>query len=57
MKDFSVPFLASKRLLEQYYQAMIAQDVLLATKIANELVEMTLKLEDIAHDHRYPNTI
>jgi hypothetical protein len=49
MKDFSVPFLASKRLLEQYYQAMIAQDVLLATKIANELVEMALALEDVAH--------
>jgi len=57
MKDFSMEYLAAKRLLEEYYRAMIAQDVPLATKIANELVEMTLKLEDIAHDHRYPNTI
>jgi hypothetical protein len=49
MKDFSLPYITAKRLLDEYYQAMIAQDVQLATKIANELVEMTLKLEDIAH--------
>lgn len=57
MKDFSMEYLAAKRLLEEYYRAMIAQDVPLAAKIANELVETTLKLEDIAHDHRYPDTI
>ena len=49
MTDFSIPYLAAKRLLDDYYKAMIAQDVELATKISNELVEMTLKLEDIAH--------
>lgn len=56
MKDFSVPYLAAKRLLEEYYRAMIAQDVPLAAQISNDLVEMTLKLEDIAHDHHYPNS-
>jgi len=49
MKDFSLPFLVSKRLLDEYYKAMIAQDKQKAYQIANDLVEMTLKLEDIAH--------
>lgn len=56
MKDFSVSYLAAKRLLDQYYKAMIAQDVPMAAEISNDLVEMTLKLEDIAHDHRYPKS-
>ena len=50
MKDFSLPYLATKRLLDDYYKAMIQQDVALASKISNDLVEMALKLEDIAHD-------
>jgi hypothetical protein len=50
MRDFSVPYLAAKRLLEDYYKACIAQDKDLARQIANDLVEVTLKLEDVAHD-------
>lgn len=50
MKDFSVPYLAAKRLLDEYYRAMIAQDRPAAYQIANDLVEATLKLEDIAYD-------
>jgi len=49
MKDFSLPFLVSKRLLDEYYTAMIQQDKAKAYQIANDLVEMALKLEDIAH--------
>ena len=49
MKDFSLPYITAKRLLDEYYQAMIAQDRALAYQIANDLVEMTLKLEDVAH--------
>ena len=49
MKDFSLPFLAAKRLLDDYYKAMIAQDKAMAYQIANDLVEMALKLEDVAH--------
>lgn len=51
MKDFSYPFLSAKRLLDDYYKAMLAQDVQKASEIANNLVEVSLKLEDIAHDH------
>ena len=50
MKDFSLPYLAAKRLLENYYQAMLSQDKDLAFQIAVDLVEMSLKLEDIAYD-------
>jgi hypothetical protein len=50
MKDFSMEYLAVKRLLEEYYRAMIAQDRQKAYQIANNLVENALKLEDIAHE-------
>ena len=49
MRDFSYPYLAAKKLLDAYYKAMIAQDRALAYQIANDLVEMALKLEDVAH--------
>ncbi|CAB5212322.1 hypothetical protein UFOVP192_4 [uncultured Caudovirales phage] len=50
MKDFSLPYLTAKRLLDDYYKACIAQNKDLAKQIANDLVEVTLKLEDITHD-------
>ena len=50
MKDFSLPYLNAKRLLEQYYLAAIAQNRDEVRKIANELVEVALKLEDISHE-------
>lgn len=49
-KDYSLPYLAAKRLLENYYHAMLAKDKDLAFQIAVDLVEMSLKLEDIAYD-------
>ena len=49
MKDFSQPFLDAKRLLDEYYKAMIAQDRATAYQIANSFVETALKLEDVAH--------
>jgi hypothetical protein len=51
MKDFSLPYLTAKKLLEDYYKAMLEQDKAKAYEIANNLVEMSLKLEDIAHDN------
>jgi hypothetical protein len=50
MRDFSQPFLDAKRLLDEYYKAAIVQNRDELVKIANELVEKALKLEDIAHD-------
>jgi hypothetical protein len=49
LRDYSVPYLAAKKLLEDYYKACIAQDKPLAYQIANDLVEVALKLEDIVH--------
>jgi hypothetical protein len=49
MKDFSLPYLTAKKLLDAYYKACIAQDKDLAYQIANDLVEVALKLEDITH--------
>lgn len=49
MRDFSQPFLDAKRLLDAYYNAAIAQNKDALKQIANELVEVALKLEDISH--------
>ena len=49
MNDFSSQFLTAKRLIEDYYKAMLLQDKSKASEIANELVETALKLEDIAN--------
>jgi hypothetical protein len=49
MNDFSLPYLVAKRLTQEYYDAMIKQDKALAYQIATDLVEMCLKLQDIAN--------
>ena len=49
MTDFSSQFLTAKRLIEDYYKAMTMQDKAQASQIANQLVEASLKLEDIAN--------
>jgi hypothetical protein len=48
MKDFSLPYLVAKKLLQEYYDAMIKQDKVKAYQIATDFVEMGLKLQDIA---------
>ena len=52
MKDFSLPFLISKKLLDGYYDAMLKQDKQRAYQIATDLVEMALKLQDIAGEDK-----
>ena len=48
MQDFSLPYLVAKKLLQEYYDAMIKQDKVKAYQIATDFVEMGLKLQDIA---------
>lgn len=48
MKDYSLPYLTAKKLLEAYYMACINQDKGLAYQISSDLIEMVLKLQDIA---------
>lgn len=50
MKDFSIPYLEAKKLLEDYYRAAIAQNKDAVREIANKLVEVALELEDISHE-------
>ena len=52
MKDFSLPYIVAKQLLEGYYKTMIAQDKAMAYQIAVDLVEMALKLQDIAGENK-----
>jgi hypothetical protein len=49
MNDYSLPYLTAKRLIEDYYKCMISQDKSKASEIANQLVEVSLKLEDITN--------
>jgi hypothetical protein len=49
MNDFSLPYLTAKKLIEDYYKAMISLDKSNASLIANQLVEASLKLEDLAN--------
>ena len=49
MNDFSLQFLTDKRLIKDYYKAMLSQNKSQASQIANQLVEVSLKLEDIAN--------
>jgi len=52
MKDFSLPYLVSKKLLEGYYDAMLKQNGQRAYEIATDLIEMALKLQDIAGENK-----
>ena len=52
MKDFSLPYLVAKKLLESYYDAMLKQNGHKAYELATDLVEMALKLQDIASEDK-----
>lgn len=52
MKDYSLQFVTAKRLLDDYYKAMIAQNGNLAYEIATNLIEVSLKLQDIAGEDK-----
>jgi hypothetical protein len=48
MTDYSLPLLVSRKLLKEYEHAMLKRDNAKAYQIAHDLVELTLKLQDIA---------
>ena len=52
MKDYSLQFVTAKRLLDDYYKAMIAQNGNAAYEIATNLIEVALKLQDIAGEDK-----
>lgn len=49
MNDYSLPLLVLRRLSKEYEEAMLKQNKTLAYEVSVDLVEMALKLSDIAH--------
>ena len=51
MTDYSLPLVVTKRLLGEYEHAMLKRDYSKAYQIAHDIVEMTLKLQDLANEN------
>jgi hypothetical protein len=52
MNDYGLPLLVLRRLSKDYEQAMLERDPSKAYQIAHDLVEMALKLQDIANENQ-----
>lgn len=50
MTDYSLPLVVLRRLTTEYETAMLKRDHAKAYQIAHDMVEMTLKLQDLAND-------
>ena len=48
--DYALPLIVLRRLSQDYENAMLKKQTALAYQIATDMVEMTLKLQDIADD-------
>ena len=55
MTDYSLPMIVTRKLLRDYEEAMLKRNPSKAYQIASDIVEMTLKLQDIANDQNKPN--
>lgn len=55
MNDYSLPMIVTRKLLKEYEHAMLKNNPSKAYQIASDIVEMTLKLQDIANDKNNPN--
>ncbi|CAB4151518.1 hypothetical protein UFOVP599_21 [uncultured Caudovirales phage] len=49
MNDYALPLIVLRDLSKKYEEAMLKQNKTLAYEISVDLVEMALKLSDIAH--------
>jgi hypothetical protein len=50
MNDYALPLLVLRRLSKEYEEAMLTRKQDKAYEVANDLVDMALKLQDIAGD-------
>lgn len=50
MKDYALPLIVLRRLSNEYEAAMQKKQWALAYQISSDIVEMALKLQDIADD-------
>ena len=55
MTDYSLPMIVTRKLLKEYETAMLKRNSSKAYQIASDIVEMTLKLQDIANDQNKSN--
>lgn len=51
MTDYSLPLVVARRLLGEYEHAMLKREYTKAYQIAHDIVEMTLKLQDLANEN------
>jgi hypothetical protein len=52
MNDYALPLLVLRRLTKDYEEAMLLGNKAKAYQIGSDLVEMALKLQDIAHENK-----
>jgi hypothetical protein len=50
MTDYSLPLVVLRRLTNEYETAMLQRQFNKAYQIGSDMVEMTLKLQDLAND-------
>jgi hypothetical protein len=50
MTDYSLPLIVLRKLTRDYEDAMLKRQTALAYQIATDIVEMSLKLQDLADD-------
>ncbi len=50
MKDYALPYLVLESLLKKYYDSMLKNNTNRAYEIATDMVEMSLTLQDMAHE-------
>jgi hypothetical protein len=50
MNDYALPLIVLRKLTKEYENAMQKKQYALAYQIGSDMVEMTLKLQDLAND-------
>lgn len=50
MTDYSLPLVLVRKLISQYEHSMLKRDYNQASQIAHDIVEMSLKLQDLANE-------
>jgi hypothetical protein len=57
MQDYSLPYIVLNSLLKKYHDCMLKNNTHRAYEVATDMVEMSLTLQDMAHDKDRPNAI
>ena len=55
MNDYALPLVLTRKLLNEYETAMLKRQYDNAYQIGSDIVEITLKLQDIANAENSPN--